>query len=118
MNKDGAMDKNLIEIAVGSQTVYVETTSPGVIGGGIGESAGGPRPYSVDAGPAGKVAASVEESLGILQALGKALQASLKDVGAKEAEATLSVKFSASGKLIIAQGSAEASISIKLKFVP
>lgn len=111
------MDRNLIELNVGGETVYVETTSPIVIGGPGRAEGGGPRAYAADQGPAGKVAASVEESLGVLQALGKSLQAALQDVGAKEAEATLSVKFTATGKLIVAQGSAEASISVKLKFV-
>lgn len=109
------MERNVIEVEVGGQKLYVETTSPVVIGGG-GDSSGGPRPYSAESGLAGKVATSVEESLGVVQALGRALQSALKDVGAKEAEATLSVKFSASGKLIVAQGSAEASITVKLKF--
>ncbi|KVR24632.1 hypothetical protein WK15_19305 [Burkholderia ubonensis] len=100
------MEENVIEVSVHGKPVFVETTSP----------SSGPRPFATDVSPTGKVATSVEESLDVLQALGRAIQSSLKDAGAKEAEATLSVKFTASGKLIIAQGSAEASLSVKLKF--
>lgn len=93
----------LIELTVGNESVYVEAEGPA-----------GPGQYSTSTTE--KVSNSMDESLKVLGAVGRAIKTSLADVGASEAEATIAVKFSAKGNVIIAEASGEASMTVKLKF--
>jgi hypothetical protein len=101
--------KKLIEVQGGSEQVLIEVAE---------EPAGvGPQGFSTGGEHIERLGTSMDESLGVLSSIGQSLRRSLADVGASEAEATLAIKFSASGKLIVAQASAEATMTVKLKFV-
>jgi hypothetical protein len=99
----------LIEVKVGGEQVLIEVSD---------ESLGdGPQPFSARGEQVERLGTSMDEALGVLSSIGQSLRQSLAGVGASEAEATLAIKFSASGKLIVAQASAEATMTVKLKFV-
>ncbi len=90
----------LLPLKVGNETILVEAVA--------GQTVASVNP------PTDKL----EDSLGALTAIGKAMKGALKGVGAKEAEVTLGIKFSATGSIIVSEATAEASMEVKLTFEP
>lgn len=99
----------LIEIPVGDSTVLVEVTDA---------EGGRAVPMSTDDRAAHKVEQSIEKSLDVITKIAGAFAATLKNTGAKSAEVSLGLKFTAKGSLFVAESSAEATLNLKLSFAP
>jgi hypothetical protein len=97
----------LIEIPVGDSSVLVEIT---------GAARGHAVPMGADDQAAHRVEQSIETSLEIITKLAGAFSSTLKKTGAKSAEISLGLKFTAKGSLFIAESSAEATLGLKLSF--
>jgi Trypsin-co-occurring domain 1 len=97
----------LVEIPVGDSTVLVEVART---------ESGRAVAMSADDRTREKVVQSLDQSLGVITKLSGAMTDTLKKTGAKSAEISLGLKFTAKGTLFVAETSTEATLSLKLSF--
>lgn len=99
--------RKLIRIPFGDSEILVEVTS-----GDEGRAV----PMGVADPTAKRVEEALENSLTMIERLGRAFGASLAKTTAKSAEMSLGLKFTAKGNLFLVESSGEATLNLKLVF--
>lgn len=98
---------DLVEVEIDGETVVFATA---------GSREGGPAAYTGASAVVSKAQETFDQALDTVRALGDAASRKLEGVPFASAEIAFGITLTGSGKFIVAEASAEASVTVKLTF--